>query len=82
MSIEWGWRESGRGAAPQPQRVVVTAKARTDAAFDAYSTHLSTCRECDQRTEAGEPLCAEAKRLGQVYLAADRVSRGASHAEA
>jgi hypothetical protein len=64
--VEQQWEESGRGAAPHQQRVVVTAAAREEAAFSSYCGHLSGCRECNARFETGAPFCDEAKELGAL----------------
>jgi hypothetical protein len=73
--IEQHWDESGRGMAPHQRRVAVTAATRVEEAFSAYNRHLSICRDCAPCLESGGPLCDEAKRLGDVYLAAEKASR-------
>lgn len=73
--IEHQWAESGRGAAPRRQRVVVTPATRAEAAFQAYGAHLSDCRQCNDRILSGGDFCDEGKRLGDVYVAAYEASR-------
>lgn len=75
--IEYQWAESGHGAAPHQQRVVVTAAARAEAAFEDYGAHLSGCRQCNDRILSGSEFCEQGKQLGDAYVAAYE----ASHAE-
>ena len=73
--IEYQWAESGRGAAPRQQRVVVTAAGRAEEAFEAYGAHLSGCRQCNDRILSGSDFCDEGKQLGDAYVAADDARR-------
>lgn len=73
--LEYQWTESGRGAAPRQQRVVVTAAARAEEAFEAYNAHLSSCPACNARLVSGSPFCDEGAQLGDAYVAAYDESR-------
>ncbi len=73
---EYEWAESGRGAAPHQQHVIVTPAARAEAAFEDYGAHLSSCRQCNDRLLNGSDFCDEGKRLGDVYVMAYDASRG------
>lgn len=78
---EQQWEESGRGMAPRQQHVVVTAATREQAAFSAYSSHLSECPPCNARLEGGGPFCDEARQLGDLYLAAYDARRAEARAD-
>lgn len=72
---EYQWAESGRGAAPRQQHVILTPAARAETAFGDYNAHLSSCRQCNDRILNGSDFCDEGKRLGHVYVAAYDASR-------
>lgn len=80
---EYGWAESGRGATPHQQRIVVTPAARAEEAFAAYNAHLSGCPVCNERILSGSDFCDEGKQLGDAYVTAYDASRaGAASATA